>query len=283
MRRVRALYAKRYGMSADTPDILKRILAVKQREVASVQAIKPLFVVREYARTQPAPRDFIGAIRGRIATGRAAVIAEIKKASPSKGLIRADFQADALAADYAAHGAACLSVLTDASFFQGSPADLQAARAACALPALRKDFLIDPYQVFEARMMGADAILLIVAALDPAIMRDMEAVASELGMAVLVEVHDESELDCALQLTTPLIGINNRDLRSFEVSLQTTLDLLPKIPPERIVVCESGIHTADDVARMRDKGVDAFLIGEALMRQPSPGEALEALVGGGVH
>jgi indole-3-glycerol phosphate synthase len=270
-------------MSADdTPDVLKRILAVKQEEVAAARAAAPLLAVRELAEAQPVPRDFVGAIRERVAAGKAAVIAEIKKASPSKGVIRADFQAAAIAADYAAHGAACLSVLTDRHFFQGAPADLRAARAACALPALRKDFLIDPYQVFEARAMGADAILLIAAALDPALMRDLEAIAQELGLAALVEVHDGNELDRALRLATPLIGINNRDLRSFEVSLQTTLDLLPRIPPERIVVCESGIRTADDLARMLDRGVNAFLIGEALMRRPRPGEALEALVQGTV-
>ena len=193
-------------------------------------------------------------------------------------MIRADFQAATIAADYAAHGAACLSVLTDSRFFQGAPADLRAARASCVLPALRKDFLIDPYQVFEARVMGADAILLIVAALDLEAMRELEAIARELGLAVLVEVHDGNELDRALQLATPLIGINNRDLRRFDISLQTTLDLLPQIPPERIVVCESGLRTADDLALMRGKGVNAFLIGEALMRQPSPGKALAALL-----
>jgi indole-3-glycerol phosphate synthase len=259
-------------------DILKRILTAKREEIAEARAAAPLSVVRGQAEAQPAPRDFTGAIRDRIAAGEAAVIAEIKKASPSKGLIRADFQAAVIAADYAAHGAACLSVLTDPGFFQGAPDDLRAARASCVLPALRKDFLIDPYQVFEARAMGADAILLIVAALDPEVMRELEAIARELGLAVLVEVHDGNELDRALQLATPLIGINNRDLRSFGVSLQTTLGLLPQIPPERIVVCESGIHTADDVALMRRKGVNAFLIGEALMRRPSPGEALAALL-----
>ncbi|MDR2789047.1 MAG: indole-3-glycerol phosphate synthase TrpC [Candidatus Accumulibacter sp.] len=264
-------------MSLDTPDILKRILAVKREEIAAARAARPLAVMREQAEAQPAPRDFTGAIHGGIAAGRAAVIAEIKKASPSKGVIRADFRPAEIAADYAAHGAACLSVLTDPSFFQGTPAYLRAARAACALPVLRKDFMIDPYQVFEARAMGADAILLIAAALEPAVMRDMEAIARELGMAVLAEVHDGNELDRALELATPLLGINNRDLRTFGVSLRTTLDLLPRIPPERIVVCESGIHTADDLALMRDNGVHAFLIGEAFMRRPSPGEALAAI------
>lgn len=266
-------------MSAQSgvPDILKRILAVKREEIAAARAEKPLAAVREQAEAQPAPRDFTGAIRNMTAAGRAAVIAEIKKASPSKGVIRADFQPAGIAADYAAHGAACLSVLTDRQFFQGAPAYLQAARAACALPVLRKDFVIDPYQLFETRAMGADAILLIVAALDPALMRDLEAIAQGLGMAVLAEVHDANELDRALQLATPLLGINNRDLRSFNVSLQTTLNLLPRIPAGRIVVTESGILTVDDVALMRGNGVNAFLVGEAFMRQPRPGQALEAL------
>ncbi|MDR2164512.1 MAG: indole-3-glycerol phosphate synthase TrpC [Zoogloeaceae bacterium] len=265
--------------ASGAPDILQRILAVKREEISAAQKETPLAAVREQAEAQPAPRDFLGAIRGRIAAGKSAVIAEIKKASPSKGVIRADFQPAEIAADYAAHGAACLSVLTDRQFFQGAPAGLRAARAACALPVLRKDFLVDPYQVYEARAMGADAILLIAAALDPALMRDLEAIALYLGMAVLAEVHDGSELDRALQLATPLLGINNRDLRSFGVSLQTTLGLLPRIPPGRIVVTESGILTTGDIALMRRNGVNAFLVGEAFMRQPSPGEALESLVG----
>ncbi|MDR3299232.1 MAG: indole-3-glycerol phosphate synthase TrpC [Candidatus Accumulibacter sp.] len=261
------------------PDILKLILAVKREEIAAASAEKPLAAVREQAEAQPAPRDFVGAIRDKIAAGKAAVIAEIKKASPSKGVIRADFEPAMIAADYAAHGAACLSVLTDRQFFQGAPAYLRVARAACALPVLRKDFLIDPYQIYEARAMGADAILLITAALDLAAMRDLEAIAAGLGMAVLVEVHDGDELAQALQLATPLIGVNNRDLRSFAVSLQTTLGLLPRIPAERIVVSESGILAVDDAALLRRNGVNAFLVGEAFMRQPSPGEALEALLG----
>ena len=265
-------------MSAgDTPDILKRILAVKREEIAVAQAQGPFVAVRAKAEAQPAPRDFVGAIRGKIAAGRAAVIAEIKKASPSKGVIRADFRPAEIAADYAAHGAACLSVLTDRQFFLGAPEYLQAARAACALPVLRKDFLVDPYQVYEARAMGADAILLIAAALDLPAMREFEAAAAELGMAVLVEVHDGAELDQALQLATPLLGINNRDLRSFHVSLQTTLDLLPRIPADKTVVTESGILGPDDVALMHRNGVSAFLVGEAFMRQPSPGEGLAAL------
>jgi indole-3-glycerol phosphate synthase len=268
-------------MSAENgaPDVLKRILAVKREEVAAARLDKPLAAVREEAEAQPAPRDFAGALRATIAAGRAAAIAEIKKASPSKGLIRADFRPAEIAADYEAHGAACLSVLTDRRFFQGSPDYLRAARAASSLPALRKDFLVDPYQVYEARAMGADAILLIAAALDLALMRDLESIALGLGMSALVEVHDEEELDRALQLATPLIGINNRDLKSFTVSVQTTLGLLPRIPAGRIVVSESGIRSPDDLALMRRRGVNAFLIGEALMRQPNPGKALKALLG----
>ncbi|MBK8401986.1 MAG: indole-3-glycerol phosphate synthase TrpC [Propionivibrio sp.] len=258
-------------------DILKKILAVKHEEVAAAAAIKPLAVIRAEAEAQPAPRDFLGAIRDKIAAGQPAVIAEIKKASPSKGVLRADFRPAAIAADYAAHGAACLSVLTDRQFFQGSPEFLQAARAACALPVLRKDFLIDAYQVYEARALGADAILLIVAALDLPTLRHLEAIAVSLGMSVLVEVHNRAELDLALQLQTPLIGINNRNLRSFEVSLRTTLDLLPRIPTGRIVVTESGILGPQDVALMREHRVDAFLVGEAFMRAPQPGPALAAL------
>ena len=233
--------------------------------------------MRDEASAQTPARDFVYAIRAKIAAGQSAVIAEIKKASPSKGVIRADFRPAEIAADYAAHGAACLSVLTDRQFFQGAPEYLQAARAASALPVLRKDFLVDPYQVYEARAMGADAILLIAAALDLPAMRNLEALAHELGMAVLVEVHDGEELDLALQLATPLLGINNRDLRSFDVTLQTTLDLLPRIPAEKIVVTESGILGTDDVVLMRHNQVNAFLVGEAFMRQPSPGQALAAL------
>lgn len=261
----------------NAPDILKRILAVKAEEVANAQAAKPLAVVCDEARAQPPARGFVEAIRGKIAAGQSAVIAEIKKASPSKGVIRADFRPAEIAADYAAHGAACLSVLTDRQFFQGAPEYLQTARAACALPVLRKDFLVDPYQVYEARAMGADAILLIAAALDLSAMQDLEALARELGMAVLVEVHDGDELEQALQLGTPLLGINNRDLRSFDVTLQTTLDLLPRIPADKIVVTESGILAPEDVALMRCNQVNAFLVGEAFMRQPSPGQALAAL------
>lgn len=258
-------------------DILNKILAVKRDEVAAAQAVKSLAALREEALAQPAPRDFVGAIRGKIDAGRSAVIAEIKQASPSKGLLRADFRPAQIAADYAANGAACLSVLTDRQFFQGAPEYLQAARAACDLPVLRKDFLVDPYQIFEARAMGADAILLIAAALDLAALRDFEATAQGLGLAVLVEVHNGDELDLALQLKTPLIGINNRNLRTFEVNLQTTIDLLPRIPSDRVVVTESGILAAADVGLMRNNHVHAFLVGEAFMRALSPGQALAAL------
>lgn len=263
-------------------DILNKILAVKRDEVAAAQAATPLAVLREQARAQAAPRDFVGAIRGRVAAGKSAVIAEIKKASPSKGLLRADFQPARIAADYAQNGAACLSVLTDREFFQGAPDYLRAARAACALPVLRKDFIVDTYQIVEARAMGADAILLIAAALDVAALRDFEQLAFELGMAVLVEVHDGAELDCALQLKTPLVGVNNRNLRSFEVSLQTTLELLSRIEADaagRLVVTESGILTPADVALMRAHGIHAFLVGEAFMRATSPGAELAALFG----
>ncbi len=258
-------------------DILNKILAVKRTEVAAALAIKPLAVIRAEAAAQAAPRDFVGAIRGKIAEGKAAVIAEIKKASPSKGILRADFRPAEIAADYAAHGAACLSVLTDRQFFQGATEYLQAARGACPLPVLRKDFLVDPYQVYEARAMGADAILLIAAALDLPAMREFEAIAQSLGLGVLVEVHNGEELELALQLETPLIGVNNRNLRTFEVSLQTTLDLLPRIPADRIVVTESGILAAGDIELMRKNDVNAFLVGEAFMRAPSPGQALAGL------
>ncbi|WP_301102645.1 indole-3-glycerol phosphate synthase TrpC [Propionivibrio sp.] len=258
-------------------DILNKILAVKREEVAAAQALKPLAVVRSEALAQQASRDFVGAIRRQVLAGQSAVIAEIKRASPSKGVLRADFKPAEIAADYAAHGAACLSVLTDRQFFQGAPEYLQAARAACTLPVLRKDFLIDPYQLYEARAMGADAILLIAAALDLPALREFEAIAMSLGLGVLVEVHNGAELDLALQLQTPLIGINNRNLRTFEVSLQTTLDLLPHIPAGRIVVTESGILAAHDVELMRKNQVHAFLVGEAFMRAPSPGQALAML------
>lgn len=261
-------------------DVLKKILAVKAEEVAAARAAKPLAVLRaeaEAANRDNPVRDFVGAIEAKIAAGQAGVIAEVKKASPSKGVLRADFRPAEIAASYAAHGAACLSVLTDRQFFQGAAEYLQQARAACTLPVIRKDFLVDEYQVAEARTMGADAILLIVAALDLPRLKDLEAAAETLGLAVLVEVHDAAELDLALQLRTPLVGINNRNLRTFEVSLQTTLDLLPRIPAGRRVVTESGILAAEDVALMRSHHVDAFLVGEAFMRAPDPGQALAGL------
>ncbi|MDR1855132.1 MAG: indole-3-glycerol phosphate synthase TrpC [Azoarcus sp.] len=258
-------------------DILQKINAVKIEEVAAAKAVKSIAELRREAEEQPPPRDFVAALRGKIAQGKAAVIAEVKKASPSKGVIRADFRPADIAASYEAGGAACLSVLTDAPHFQGSPAYLREARAACSLPALRKDFIVDPYQIFEARAMGADAVLLIVASLDDARLRDFAALAAELGMATLVESHDGDELERALKLDSPLIGINNRNLRTFEVSLATTLDLLPRVPAERIVVTESGILDAEHVAAMRARGVNAFLVGEAFMRAPQPGRALAEL------
>lgn len=255
-------------------DILNKILAVKSHEVASALSAKPLPVIRAEALQAAAPRDFVGAIRSKLAAGQAAVIAEIKKASPSKGVLRADFRPDEIAQSYARHGAACLSVLTDEQFFQGSEKYLKQARAACELPVLRKDFIVDEYQIWQARAMGADAILLIAAALTLGQMKTFEALAQQLGMAVLVEVHDGAELDIALQLTTPLIGVNNRNLRSFEVTLQTTLNLLPKIPAERIVVTESGILKPEDVKLMRKHKVDTFLVGETFMRAVDPGVEL---------
>jgi indole-3-glycerol phosphate synthase len=264
-------------------DILDKILSVKQAEVAVALADRPLAAIRAEAEAQAAPRDFIGAIRAKVGAGRtasgSAVIAEIKKASPSKGVIRPNFHPAEIAADYAEHGAACLSVLTDRQFFQGAPEYLQEARAACALPVLRKDFMIDPYQIYEARAMGADAILLIVAALSDQEMAEFEDLANSLGMAVLVESHDASELDRALKLKTPLQGINNRNLRSFEVSLDTTFSQLSRIPADRMVVTESGILAPADVALMKSNQVNAFLVGEAFMRAPSPGAELARLFG----
>ena len=258
-------------------DILRRILEVKAVEVAAARKRLPLAALHERAGGALAPRDFVGALRSKISAGRAAVIAEIKKASPSRGVLREDFDPDAIARAYARHGAACLSVLTDRTFFQGHAEHLAAARAASGLPVLRKDFIIDPYQVAEARAMGADCILLIAAALDPVQMRELESAASELGMAVLVEVHDRGELESALALRTPLVGINNRDLRTFQTRLETTLGLLAAIPDDRIAITESGIMRPQDVRRMREAGVHAFLVGEAFMRADDPGRALEAL------
>ena len=255
-------------------DILNKILAVKAQEVAAAKPAKSLSKLRSEAEQNEMPRDFTGAIRDKIAGGQAAVIAEIKKASPSKGVLREDFRPADIAASYARHGAACLSVLTDEQFFQGGMDSLKKARAACELPVLRKDFIVDEYQIYQARAMGADAILLIAAALLPKQMKEFEALANSLGMAVLVEVHDKAELNLALQLSTPLIGINNRNLRTFEVSLQTTLNLLPHIPVDRIVITESGILKAEDVRLMRGNMVNAFLVGEAFMRADDPGAEL---------
>jgi len=260
-------------------DILKKILAVKAQEVSIARAAKPLAQMREQAVQAPPARDFAGAIRAKIAAGHPAVIAEIKKASPSKGVLRADFHPAEIAAAYARHGAACLSVLTDEQFFQGDAEFLKQARAACDIPVLRKDFMVDEYQIYQARAMGADAILLIAAALSPEQMKEFESAAHSLNMGVLVEVHDGAELDIALQLATPLIGINNRNLRTFEVSLQATLELLPRIPQGRIVVTESGILNAGDVRLMRENRVNAFLVGEAFMRAADPGKELAKVFG----
>jgi indole-3-glycerol phosphate synthase len=260
-------------------DILNKILATKHAEVSAALSAKSLAVVRAEAEQAAAPRDFIGAIRAKIAAGLPAVIAEIKKASPSKGVIRADFRPAEIAATYEQHGAACLSVLTDRQYFQGSAEYLQQARGACRIPVLRKDFMIDPYQVFEARAMGADCILLIVTALTLEQMQELETLAHALGMAVLVEVHDGAELNLALHLKTPLVGINNRNLRTFEVTLDTTLGLLANIPDDRIVVTESGIFTPDDVALMLHNNVHTFLVGEAFMRKSDPGLELARVFG----
>lgn len=258
-------------------DILQRILARKREEVEAARAAVPMARMAQAARAAPPPRDFVAAIEAKVASGQAAVIAEIKKASPSKGLLRENFDPAAIAASYASGGATCLSVLTDRDFFQGSEQNLRAARAACALPVLRKDFIIEPWQVEESRAMGADCILLIAAALARQDMQGLEASAHSLGMAVLVEVHDADELDAALALRTPLLGINNRNLRTFETRLDTTLDLLARIPAGKTVVTESGILAGADVQRMRSRGVNAFLVGEAFMRAPDPGHALREL------
>lgn len=258
-------------------DILEKILATKREEIAAGLGRVPLGEMRARAEAAAPTRDFVGALRTKLAASRPAVIAEIKKASPSKGVIRADFRPAEIAASYEKGGAACLSVLTDAQYFQGCAEYLQAARAACALPVLRKDFIVDPYQVYEARAMGADSILLIVAALELRAMQALEALAHELGMAVLVESHDAEELDAALTLKTPLQGINNRNLRTFDVSLDATLALLPKVGPERIVITESGILAPADVAKMRGHDVHAFLVGEAFMRADDPGAELARL------
>ena len=258
-------------------DILTKIVEVKREEVAAASSKKSLAMVRADAESRVLTRDFEGAMRAKISAGHAAVIAEIKKASPSKGILRSEFIPADIAQSYAEHGAACLSVLTDKQFFQGSVDFLKQARASCDLPVLRKDFMIDIYQIYEARAMGADAILLIAACLDDQQMADMEAVAHGLDMAVLVEVHDSAELARALKLKTRLLGINNRNLKTFEVSLQTTLDMLPNVPSDRLLITESGILSRQDVMRMRDAQVHAFLVGEAFMRASDPGEALAEL------
>ena len=261
-------------------DILNKIIAVKREEVADALNRKPLAAMRKDAESRVHTRDFVGALRAKISASQPAVIAEIKKASPSKGVLRADFIPADIAQTYAEFGAACLSVLTDQQFFQGSIDYLKQARASCSLPVLRKDFIIDAYQVYESRVMGADCILLIASCLDDAQMKTFEALAMSLDMAVLVEVHDAAELERGLKLSTPLIGINNRNLKTFEVSLDTTLNLLGKVPADRLVVTESGIATAADVQRMRDAKVNAFLVGEAFMRADDPGVALGDIFGG---
>ena len=266
-------------MQHSTPDILKKILHRKTEEITERLAHVSYEDQLKRAAQASAPRGFVRSILRRIETGAPAVIAEIKKASPSKGVMRPDFHPAAIAETYAAHGAACLSVLTDCDFFQGCEAYLQEARAACTLPVIRKDFIIEPYQVVEARAIGADCILLIAAALDDVKLRQLSDLAGELGMDVLVEVHDAPELERALKLKLPLIGINNRNLRNFEVTLETTLDLLGMIPADRIVVTESGINTPAEVALMRQHGVHAFLVGESFMRAEDPGAKLAELFG----
>ena len=260
-------------------DILNKIVAVKREEVATAIKRKPLAAMRFDAESRVLTRDFVGALRAKISAGKPAVIAEIKKASPSKGVLRTDFIPADIAQSYAEQGAACLSVLTDKDFFQGSIDYLKQARASCSLPVLRKDFIIDPYQVYESRVMGADCILLIAACLDDAQMKALEALALSLDMAVLVEVHDRAELDRALKLRTPLLGINNRNLQTFEVSLDTTLGLVKEVPADRLLVTESGILAPTDVALMKQHHVNAFLVGEAFMRAPSPGAELARLFG----
>jgi indole-3-glycerol phosphate synthase len=259
------------------PDILRKIVSRKSEEVAERAQRLPLPRLQEQLNSAPAPRGFVSAIEAKIEAGGAGVIAEIKKASPSKGVIREDFRPAEIAASYERGGAACLSVLTDMDFFQGSDEYLKEARAACSLPVIRKDFIVDPYQVYEARVMGADCILLIAACLDDSTLQGLNRLAHDLGMDVLIEVHDAEELQRTLPLDSRLIGINNRNLRTFEVSLDTTLDLLEQIPEGRIVVTESGIHTPQDVKRMRDHDVHAFLVGEAFMRADDPGTKLAEL------
>ncbi len=259
------------------PDILEQIVAVKREEIAAAQRKVSFAAMRADAESRVLTRDFEGALRRQIAAGKSAVIAEIKKASPSKGVLRADFMPADIAQGYAEFGAACLSVLTDRQFFQGRIDYLKQARASCELPVLRKDFMVDPYQVYESRAIGADCILLIAACLDDARMAELEAIARSLDMAVLVEVHDRAELERALKLKTPLVGVNNRNLHSFEVSLDTTVELSREVPADRLLVSESGIVSPTDVRKLRAAGVHAFLVGEAFMRADEPGEALAAL------
>ena len=264
-------------MTTDTPDILKTILAKKAEEVARRKANTPIALLQEIAGSVPGPRGFYQALRNKADQQKPAIIAEIKKASPSQGVIREDFRPVEIAVDYAFNGATCLSVLTDKEFFQGSEANLQMVRDKCPLPAIRKDFMIDPYQIHESRALGADCVLLIVAALDDAMLKELADTATSLGMDVLVEVHDAEELERALKLNTNMIGINNRNLRTFEVSLQTTLDLKNNIPADKLIVTESGIHTPADVKLMQDNGIYTFLVGEAFMRAPSPGQKMREL------
>jgi|TARA_R100001143_G_scaffold61201_2_gene61582 indole-3-glycerol phosphate synthase len=258
-------------------DILKKILETKKTEVATARQMRSEAEVLREAQSRKDLRGFINALESKIEQGKPAVIAEVKKASPSKGVIREDFNPANIASSYAAHGAACLSVLTDVQYFQGSYDYLRQARAACSLPILRKDFMIDPYQIAHSRALGADCILLIVAALDRSQLLELESLALELGMDVLVEVHDRDELEIALQMQSKLLGVNNRNLRTFEVSLQNTIDMLPLIPEDRLVVTESAIHTREDVELMRSHNVNAFLVGERFMRAEEPGQALEEL------
>ncbi len=264
-------------MVSDTPDILRRILRRKAEEVAERSTATPLAALRERIAAVDPVRGFVAAIEQRVSRGESAVIAEVKRASPSKGVLRADFDPAAIAHSYERGGATCLSVLTDRDFFQGRERSLQQARAACGLPALRKEFIIDPYQLYEARAIGADAVLLIAAALGDEQMGELVALANEIGLDLLMEVHDRAELERVSDLGLALIGINNRNLRSFETTLQTTIELLDGVPPQTIVVTESGILRRDDVALMQDHGVSAFLVGEAFMRAEEPGEALRQL------
>ena len=266
-------------MSSDTPTILKKILARKQQEIVERSNVRPMAQLLEQIASASAPRGFATALEAKLAVGQSAVIAEIKKASPSKGVIREDFDPAAIAKSYAKGGAACLSVLTDVDFFQGADRYLTMARAACDLPVIRKDFIVDPYQIYEARAMGADCILLIVSALNEEQLYLLHEVAITMGMDVLIEVHDVAELNTALKLDNPMVGINNRNLHSFDVSLDNTFELLERIPNDKIVITESGIHHRDDVVAMRENNVNAFLVGEAFMRSDEPGERLRELFG----